>query len=365
MTAPARTPIDIAEVVHMLSARADVLARELLPNGRLDGREWRCGSLDGEPGQSLAVHIGGTRPGVWCDFSTGESGDALDLVAAALFGNDKRAAFRWALGWLGIERLDPAALDRRRRQVAAQAAKLDKRDAEAAERKRRTALRFFLEAEAQIAGTAVDLYLKGRAIDLGLLGRQPRALRFHPSLTYKWRPAGGPKSADPDAGRSFPAMVAAIMGPDGQMISLHRTYLVQTGRGYSKAPVKEPKMTLGEFRGGLISLWRGASGKPLRDAPPDDTVVIAEGIENGLSVAVKRPDCRVLAAISLANLANVRLPPQLTNIVIAADNDPAADQVDALNRAAWRLEDEGRSVRIARAPADYKDMNDWLRGIRK
>ncbi|QII37492.1 AAA family ATPase [Rouxiella badensis] len=52
----------------------------LLPNGKKAANEWVCGSVDGEKGNSLKVNLAGKR--VWSDFSTGESGDLLDLWCA-------------------------------------------------------------------------------------------------------------------------------------------------------------------------------------------------------------------------------------------------------------------------------------------
>jgi len=49
-------------------------------------------------------------------------------------------------------------------------------------------------------------------------------------------------------------------------------------------------MTLGPFRGDRIRLWRGASGKPLKDALPGETVVIGEGLKDALTAACAAPD---------------------------------------------------------------------------
>ncbi|MCC8361605.1 toprim domain-containing protein [Lysobacter sp. A6] len=65
----------------MLAQRAEDVAAMLLPEGARQGREWCVGSLGGEAGASLKVHLGGSKAGVWADFATGESGDLLDLWA--------------------------------------------------------------------------------------------------------------------------------------------------------------------------------------------------------------------------------------------------------------------------------------------
>jgi len=71
------------EIARNLSQRAEDVARYLLPHGKRVGNEWRVGSISGEPGQSLGVHLTGEKAGLWCDFANGNdhSGDLLDLWA--------------------------------------------------------------------------------------------------------------------------------------------------------------------------------------------------------------------------------------------------------------------------------------------
>src|SRR5947207_14587827 len=90
------------EIALMLAARADVLVLDLLPGGHREGHEWRCGSVAGEPGDSLGVHLTGTKSGRWADFSTDQKGDALDLVRVVL-GLGTGEALTWSRRWLGID----------------------------------------------------------------------------------------------------------------------------------------------------------------------------------------------------------------------------------------------------------------------
>ena len=70
------------EISRQLAQRAEDVARYLLPNGKKSGAEWRVGSINGESGESLGVHLTGEKSGVWSDFANGSSGDLLDLWAA-------------------------------------------------------------------------------------------------------------------------------------------------------------------------------------------------------------------------------------------------------------------------------------------
>ena len=346
-TAPARAPVEIGAVVAGLAARAGNLARELLPRGIVDGVEWRCGSLAGEPGRSLAVRVSGDKAGVWCDFATGEGGDALDLVAACLYGGDKKQALRWAISWLGL------AGDGRRmrtdRSAARAAAAAKSKSGEDPNRYRGAATRIWLEAQAGLKGTLADQYLKLRGIDLSLLGRQPGALRFHPALLNK------------EADRRFPAMVAAIHGPDGKICACHRTWLSPSTRGVVKADLRDAKMTLGRYRGGAIRIWRGVPAVPIAQAAPGSMVALTEGIEDALTVALARPELRVMAAVSLGNLGHVALPKTISDVLICADNDPEDSKAAAaLDKAVRAHMAAGRRVRVARAPGAAKDFNAML-----
>jgi Toprim domain len=337
---------DAGEIARMLAARTPSLARELLPAGRRDGQEWRCGSLAGERGGSLGVRLTGQKAGVWQDFATGETGDALDLVAAVLYRGDRREALRWSRQWLGLG--DSGAAAPLRAATPAPRSSPDD-EAEQTARVRAAALALWLAARPTIADTPVDHYLRARGIDLSRLGGQPRALRFHPGLH------------NVESQRTWPAMVAAISGGDGAHVATHRTWLATDRAGvWRKAPLSKQKMVLGRMQGGSIRLWRGASGRSLSDALPDELIVIGEGIETCLSIVVAVPEARVLASVSLGNLGRIVLPPQIRRVTIAADNDTAPEAKRGLALGQNALMDRGLEVRVARSPIG-SDFNDALR----
>lgn len=89
------------DISQRLAEQAERFARELLPNGRREGHEWRAGSVHGEAGKSLGVHLTGEKAGVWSDFHTGEAGDLLDLIAAQN-GTGIHDACKQAKAMLGI-----------------------------------------------------------------------------------------------------------------------------------------------------------------------------------------------------------------------------------------------------------------------
>ena len=179
-------------------------------------------------------------------------------------------------------------------------------------------------------------------------------------------------------------MVAAISDGDGNHVATHCTWLEQTaGGGWIKARLRSnARLTFGPWSGGCIRLWRGESGRSLRQALADEPVALAEGIETGLSIAIAVPEIRIIGAVNKSEpRQRAAAAAAFGFLIIAADNDEAkmeerwrtAPDDDArrgaerqrltaahtLQRAIDRHLLAGRHVRIARAPLG-KDFNDTL-----
>jgi twinkle protein len=69
------------EISQQLAQRTEDVARLLFPEGTRYGAEWCIGNISGDQGKSLKIHLTGNKAGIWSDFSTGDSGDLLDLWA--------------------------------------------------------------------------------------------------------------------------------------------------------------------------------------------------------------------------------------------------------------------------------------------
>jgi hypothetical protein len=346
----------IGDIVAGLRDDIAAVCRKILPRGRADppngASRWILDGADSPFGCSMSVVLRGPKKGLWRAWASEDHGDALDLVARVMCHGDKKEAVKWALDWLGKTPL-PDPKERERRETQARREAEDDR-----QRKGGNAQRIWLNARPSLKGTPAEWYLRNRGIDLAELGRQPRALRFHPAL---WD--------DGQMGREWPALVALLNTPEG--VGIHRTWLTPDGR---KAPLRDPKRSYGAKRGGIIPLWRGASGRPMREAPEGSTLWLSEGIEDGLSIAIMTGGAeRVAAAIDLGNMALVTLPPAIGTIVIVGQNDQwwhdnqqrAHGAAVGLDRAIKHFQSEGRQVRVWRPDrADCKDANDLLRATR-
>lgn len=350
--------MEVSEIASMLNDRVGDLVHVLLPAGRRDGQEWvEASTKSGGIGDSLKVRIGGARQGVWSYFGGDihgiSGGDALDLVAALQCGGSKREAVAWAKAWLGLDGADTAALEGQRKAAKVRHKERQRAAEKEAWSRRQAALKIWNAAAPDLAGTPAAGYLAGRGLALDRLPRQPLALRYHPALTHR------------ETDRAHPALVACISRPDGKIAAVHRTFLeVHPDHTVTKLTgVSDAKMTLGDYRGGWIRLWRGDGLRPLKEAAGGEGCVITEGIEDGLTVALATPERRIAVAVSLANMAALDLPPAIQLVSLCVDNDaPGSDAAKLLARAVERYRRQGRTVEIIRSPAG-KDINDLLRGI--
>jgi len=113
--APTEHRVDLAAQRDDL--RAELLARlpsvlmALFPAGKIRGRTFLIGDIDGNPGDSLEIVLTGEKAGLWTDRATGEGGDVFELIARH-HGLDTRTAFpavmEAAAGLLGRALIHPA-----------------------------------------------------------------------------------------------------------------------------------------------------------------------------------------------------------------------------------------------------------------
>ena len=171
------------------------------------------------------------------------------------------------------------------------------------ERMRQLVRKTWDEGRPVTRGDEVDRYLCGRGLGLDVY---PPALRFHPRLGYFERDGGGKSRKVGE----YPAMLARIDGPDGGMVSLHRTYL----SGGRKAPLPAAKKVL----------TPGINGAAIRLFVATDVLGLTEGIENAIAVHLLK-NIPVWPGLSAGNLERIWLPSTVQRVLIFGDNDADAD----------------------------------------
>ncbi len=311
--------ISVREIVERLTGNAVALCQYLLPNGRREGAEWRVGSIQGETGKSLGVHLTGAKAGVWSDFSSGENGDLLDLIQACL-GLDKGGAVQWAKDYLGIG--DGTCIPHHPTPPRPQHSETPRQD----NPNRPLALEIW-HASQPAENTLAQDYLRGRGITVPI----PASVRYHPGLKHA------------DTGLDLPCLVAAACDVDRKITAIQRIFLTHDGR---RAPLNRPKMALGALRGSAVRL-----------APTVDRVWLTEGIEDGLAV-VQMMGEPAWAVLGTSGFKNVELPENIKQVILAPDGDEAGQAV--IREVANRLAGQGREVRAAKLPPgrDWCDVLD-------
>lgn len=364
-----RARYDLDAVKDGLRERLEDMIHDRLPGAHRANGIWQVGSLNGEKGQSLTIWTRAGGVGAWRDHSTGDKGDILALYAQLYHGTNTVDAkvIESAADFAQVS-ADPttdtpetlAARQKVRVERQRRAEAKETEEAKAREKKRRYWFAQWMKAHPCTPDDPVWSYLATRGIDAGSLmvsGKLPGAIRYAPDWPF-WKE--GEKFG-------YPAMVAQLCGkgPEGGIVCLavHVTYLEHVGDVWqAKFSGKDKRRVFGAARGGLIPLWKGGSTVSFAKASRKRSLILCEGIEDGLTLAMACPESYVGAAYSLGNLTNLQSPsPEgFGEVVIAADNDwanpTAAPQVMAARR---RILGSGRHCRVVYSEIG-KDFNDHL-----
>lgn len=288
------------------------------------GREWKgCCPFHPDKSPSFTIYADDRR--FQC-FGCGAQGDVLDFVARA-YGVKLPAA---------IEMLDGGALRELEQQRAPAKPKTDMR----------LIAQRIVKASVPIEGTPAAIYLRSRGIMIDL----PHTLRFARLAPPKIEGNGVLAANGPGL---LPTLVAVVTDPAGSLVALQRTYLTEDGR---KAATKatdsdrKPKVkySLGNVIGGSIQL-----------GPPSPSILVCEGLEDGLTLA-QGLGRSVWVAAGTSMLPQMVFPEQVRAIVIGADGDAGGRAAAAKAASAFAV--AGLKTRIMYPAQGFKDFNAELMG---
>ena len=282
------------DLARALARHAEAVCRHYLPHGRRSGHYWLVGDVHDTPGRSLYVRLRGPEAGSgaagnWTDAATGEHGDLLDLIALNQDLRRFRDLRHEARRFLCLPPMPPPVFHPARGGPEA-------------------ARRLFAMGQ-PLRGTPAEAYLRARGIEGPL---DWPALRFHPALWY-WPDEDAPR-------QSWPGLLAAITDTQGVITGVHRIWLDRTRP--ATAPLIGPKRTLGD-----------QLGHGVRFGVATDAVVAGEGLETVLSLKSVLPWLAMVAALSANHLGALALPPGLSRLYVARDNDAAGQQAALRLRA--------------------------------
>jgi len=197
-------------------------------------------------------------------------------------------------------------------------------------------------------------YLKHRFILLRMnILSNGDSLRFHHSLPYYQEDDDGNNVL---VGK-FPAIIAAIKDLEGNIITLHRTYLTPTGY---KAKVECARKMM------TVPADKTVTGKAIQlgGQPVDGVLGIAEGMETAMS-AIKCYGIPTWSAVSATILANFEPPKGVHTLIIWADRDRSltGQKVAQVLKAKMKEKGINTHIMIPMRPIKGKsvDWNDVLR----
>lgn len=268
-----------------------------------------------------------------CNAHRPEGGDGFHLLADWL-QSDFMGAARFVADWLGgtgVEAVVPDAAELARRKAL-----------EEAEQQRQWArardanLALWRAAAPLHHGCAGGRYLAGRGLTLD---HYPATLRLHTAVPY-WH-----------EGRQlgvYPALLAAVQSPAGAAVALHKTCLTPDGNKADVPSVKKWSSPAGSTRGAAVRL-----------ITPDHRLCLAEGLETALAVHCAN-GMPVWSGLSAHGMAHAWIPPEVTEVFVFADHDPAGEQ--AAETLAGRMATEGREVRVLTPDTPGADWLDVFTG---
>jgi DNA primase len=298
------------------------LVRQWLPSGEQQDETYVVLNPMRED-RSLGSFRINTCNGQWRDYAIGQGGgDPVSLYAYLFTGGDYRAAYRAVAN-------DPFVLAAMATGAKAPPAKTAS-PANAAPVKIALARQLYAQAM-ELHGTPAAAYLQGR-------GLRPTDAWDRLRSSVQPYPRHGP----------CPTLIAPIDRPEESVVGVQRTYLQPNGK---KLDVANPRMTLGQARGGAIRLTEAA-----------DQLIVCEGLEDGLTL-YQDLGVPIWVACGTGLMHHMVIPDTVRSLTIAADNDAAGEL--AAQRAADAHNIGGRDVRIMRPDPAFKDFNDQHQGIRK
>lgn len=179
-----------------------------------------------------------------------------------------------------------------------------------------------------VTGTPAERYLRSRSIPV-----IHDVMRYLPAT-----PLGRGKSV-----RFLPALLIAV-GKSRRLAAIQRTFLQPNGR---PALLARTKRSLGPLRGDAVQLF-----------DPEETLGLAEGVENALSAASLLA-IPVWASLGAERFDRIDIPSRIRRLILLADNDPAGRR--AVTRALQTYALPGRDIIVLWPTMPFNDWNEMLR----
>ena len=188
-----------------------------------------------------------------------------------------------------------------------------------------------------VEGTLAEIYLRSRGIYMPM----PWSIRF------TWARPRFDRATGRAAGQLMPALIAACQNKAGKIVGVQRVFLTRDGQ---KAPMQNPKLSLGQTRGCAVRL-----------GPVARRIILLEGPEDGLTLRQKHPDESIWISLGTGGLPYVELPDEVEQVALGGDNNAAGRA--AIAAAAESYAAQGRETATFFPDPRFEDFNDEHLGI--
>lgn len=362
---------DTAEIKQALKDRIEDVCRKLLPDGGRKGRLWVAHNpITNDHDQSPEFKVALDRDvGAWKDYRTGEKGDVIGMVQY-LTASDFKAAMDWARDYLGLRAMSPAERQEMHRRAEEEARKAARRAEDNRLKRMRAAEEIWAAGYQDGARSTPEdharAYFAARGCPLdGIENRDMQTFRFAGAQEFwpraQWAYEDG-RRFKKKPGPGYPAVLSAMRLPTGQVSAVHMTFLSPLGpRKLEVSAEENAKIMFGEAKGAMIRISHGPEGEPPETARHAFPLVLCEGVEDGLSLALALPEARVWAAGSLSAMASAPVWLSCVSaVIVSRDNDwekkTALKQFDAVLEA---LSVHGKPIETISSHVG-KDFNDMM-----
>lgn len=346
-----RDELTYEQIVALLNEKAEEIAVDCIPNGKVDRNYWR-GDLNGK----ISVHIKGSRVGMvgaWQGQFVGKNGgNLIALIELAFNCSSHGEAVKLAKErYLGIRKRELTAEEKKRwqqRQEQSQQSAIRRQRKEEQEKARKVeTVRGIWQGSTAIAGTLAEKYLVSRLIELepSMPGLQewPPSLRFHPALPFN--------------GGKHPALIGGVQNAERKLVAVWRIFLGPDGKALTDADGKKVKLGFGPATGGAVRL-----------GPATPVLRVTEGMETALGVQrLTKNSASVWAALSTSGMMGLEIPAGVRRLEIYADGDrhrlnkkTGAVELPPGIKAASALKERAEKKGIEAVVIPSPEPDDWL-----
>lgn len=185
-----------------------------------------------------------------------------------------------------------------------------------------------------ITGTAGETYLRARAITV----EPPETVRF--GRVPSWR---NPETGE--WGRKRPALICGAQDATGAVVGIQRVFFRNDDPALGRA---DCKLSFGSVRGAALRL-----------GPAEETVMLAEGPEDGLSLFQEGGGVSVWVPFGTGNMPAVQFPPPVRKVIVAGQNNTAGRV--AVEKTVIAVLNQGLEAARVWPASQFDDWNDQLR----